>query len=103
MTLQGEIAVGSGYQSGLVPQISSFYGIVICMYWSDHPPAHFHAFYGGFEAKVAIEDATVLTGQLPRRAYGLVRVWALANQAELAKNWRRSQEKQPLSRIEPLV
>jgi hypothetical protein len=30
-----------------VPRISAFYGIVIEMYFGDHPPPHFHARYGG--------------------------------------------------------
>ena len=30
-----------------MPRISSFYGIVIEMYFGDHPPPHFHARYGG--------------------------------------------------------
>src|SRR2546423_5822976 len=28
-----------------MPGISAFYGIVITMYWRDHPPPHFHATY----------------------------------------------------------
>src|SRR3954447_25448057 len=30
----------------VVPRISEFYGIVIEMYYADHPPPHFHARYG---------------------------------------------------------
>jgi hypothetical protein len=30
-----------------VPRISEFYGIVIEMYFRDHPPPHFHARYSG--------------------------------------------------------
>lgn len=33
-----------------VPRICTFYGIVIEMYYGDHPP-HFHARYGGETAK----------------------------------------------------
>ncbi len=29
-----------------VPRISEFYGMVIEMFFADHPPAHFHARYG---------------------------------------------------------
>jgi Domain of unknown function (DUF4160) len=32
-----------------MPRISSFYGIIIWMYWNDHNPPHFHATYGDFE------------------------------------------------------
>jgi hypothetical protein len=34
-----------------MPTISEFFGIVIRMYWDDHPPPHFHALYGEHEAQ----------------------------------------------------
>ncbi|MGH2771957.1 MAG: DUF4160 domain-containing protein, partial [Actinomycetota bacterium] len=60
-----------------MPRISAFYGIVVYMYWADHPPAHFHAIYGAFEATVAIDEGALLNGALPQRAYRLVREWTL--------------------------
>ena len=30
-----------------MPEISRFYGIVIQIYYGDHPPPHFHANYAG--------------------------------------------------------
>ncbi|MFB3041815.1 MAG: DUF4160 domain-containing protein [Candidatus Poribacteria bacterium] len=30
-----------------MPEISRFFGIVIAIYYRDHPPPHFHAKYGG--------------------------------------------------------
>jgi hypothetical protein len=46
-----------------MPRISSFYGIVIRMYWNerDHPVAHFHAEYEGRFASVAL-NGSVLAG-----------------------------------------
>jgi hypothetical protein len=32
-----------------MPELSRFFGIVIRMFYSDHDPAHFHAFYGEYE------------------------------------------------------
>ena len=32
-----------------MPTLSTFYGIVIRMYYSDHAPPHFHALYGEHE------------------------------------------------------
>jgi len=29
-----------------VPEISRFFGIVVAMYYDDHPPPHFHVRYG---------------------------------------------------------
>ena len=45
-----------------MPRISEFYGILIYMYFQDHPPAHFHAIYAEHEALVGIESGTVLGG-----------------------------------------
>ena len=65
------------------------------MYFDDHGPPHFHAAYGGEEVVVAIDSLTVLHGQLPPRAFGLVVEWALLRQAELKEAgiwqsaWRR--------------
>lgn len=37
-----------------MPEISSFLGIVIYMYYKDHAPPHFHAIYGEYEIVVDI-------------------------------------------------
>lgn len=34
-----------------MPRISSFFGIVIYMYFKDHNPPHFHAIYGEYNAE----------------------------------------------------
>ncbi|MGD1070844.1 MAG: DUF4160 domain-containing protein [Bryobacteraceae bacterium] len=38
-----------------MPTISTFYGILIRMFFNDHPPPHFHARYGEFEATIEID------------------------------------------------
>ncbi|HEY7552033.1 MAG TPA: DUF4160 domain-containing protein [Hyphomicrobiaceae bacterium] len=73
-----------------MPTIAWFYGIAIRMYVRDHPPPHFQAIYGEFEANVSIETGTVIDGALPRRAARLVKEWTLANQPQLRENWRRA-------------
>jgi hypothetical protein len=50
-----------------VPEISRFLGIVIAMFYREHGPSHFHAFYGGYRIAVEIEGGEV-TGTFPRRA-----------------------------------
>ncbi len=54
-----------------MPEISSFYGIIISMFFSDHNPPHFHVKYQGYEATIDIATGTV-KGQLPRRALNMV-------------------------------
>lgn len=51
-----------------MPVISLFFGIVIRMFFDDHPPPHFHASYQGFEALVRIHDGEVMQGSLPTKA-----------------------------------
>ncbi len=85
-----------------MPRISAFYGIVIAMYFDDHPPPHFHARFGEFEAQIAIGTAEVLHGSLPRRALGLVKEWVELHRSELEADWERARLDQPLANIEPL-
>lgn len=85
-----------------MPRISEFYGILIYMYFQDHPPAHFHALYAEHEALVDIESGSVLEGRLPTRAMKLVQEWRELHQAELLEDWRKAQEGEPLDKIEPL-
>ena len=86
----------------VVPRISAFYGIVIVMYYDDHPPPHFHARFGEFEAQIAISTSEVLHGSLPRRALALIREWVDLHRGELAADWERAQLGQPLAIIDPL-
>jgi hypothetical protein len=43
-----------------------------------HPPPHFHARYGEFEATIDIGTLAIMEGQLPGRALNLVHEWGLA-------------------------
>jgi len=85
-----------------MPRISDFYGIAIYMYYRDHPPPHFHAIYGDFDAEVDIMDGTVLEGGLPSRAERLVREWASRYYPELLDNWQRARAGEPLRPVPPL-
>jgi hypothetical protein len=88
-----------------MPQICSFYGITIWMYYDEGPHGgrpHFHARYGEAEATFDLENMTVLAGHLPPRARRLVSDWAAARQAELRDNWTRAREHRPLIAVEPL-
>jgi hypothetical protein len=49
-----------------MPRLSAFYGIVIGMFYRDHPPPHFHARYADYEAKFDIATLQVIDGALPR-------------------------------------
>ena len=85
-----------------MPEISRFFGIAIRMYFDDHNPPHFHAFYGGSEAQIGIEPIALLNGTLPNRAESMVFEWAALHQRELMQNWHRLHNEEPVERIEPL-
>jgi hypothetical protein len=85
-----------------VPRISQFYGISVYMYYQDHAPPHFHAIYGEHEAIINIETASVMEGQLPRRAASLACEWAALHRDELRRNWGLARTGQPLEPVPPL-
>jgi hypothetical protein len=55
-----------------MPRISTFYGIVVAIYYGDHAASHFHAIHSGEEAVVSIDNLELLAGGLPRPARALV-------------------------------
>ena len=85
-----------------MPEISRYFGIIIRMYFDDHPPPHFHAIYGQNEIQVAINPITILRGKLPRRAESMVFEWAALHQQELMDNWHRLNSDQSPQKIKPL-
>ncbi len=68
----------------------------------DHPPSHFHAYYGEYADKVTIESLELTEGQLPRRALALVLEWTAEHRDELRENWQLADQHQPLNAIAPL-
>ena len=83
-----------------MPTIAIFFGIVVRMWHDDHPPAHIHVEYQGFEALVVIATGDVSEGSLPRKVAAIVKEWCLVHQAELQDNWQRAQRFEPLDRIQ---
>jgi hypothetical protein len=85
-----------------LPEISRFFGIVIAMFYRDHNPPHFHAYYGEHEAAIGIRDGAVLWGGLPARALGHVQEWRARHVRELDEDWDRARARQTLQPIAPL-
>lgn len=86
-----------------MPELSLFYGIRITMYYTDHNPPHFHAEYSGKKAIVDIDEGMIIEGALPAKQMKLVLAWCEIHKDELMQNWELSKDKQPLSRISPLI
>jgi len=85
-----------------MPTVSTFYGILIQIYWQDHTPPHFHALYADDEALIDIRTLEIIAGGIPRRALALVLEWAQEHRAELMEDWDLCARRQPPKKIAPL-
>ena len=84
-----------------MPEISRFLGIVIAMFYREHGPPHFHAYYGGEHITVEIESGAVV-GSFPRRALTHVLEWRELHKGDLLDDWRLAGQRYPLKKIPPL-
>lgn len=85
-----------------MPEVSRFYGIIVRLYYRDHPPTHFHAIYGAHEALIEVETGAIHQGHLPKTAYDLVNRWRAIHLQELRDDWNRARQQLPLVPIAPL-
>jgi hypothetical protein len=85
-----------------MPVISTFFGIVVRMFYREHGIPHFHAEYQGQQATFTF-DGEVLAGSFrSRTALRLVKEWTLAHRQELEANWNKARAGESLERIAPL-
>lgn len=82
-----------------MPIISTFFGIVIRMFYQDHEPVHFHAEHQGQQAKFDLRGKLIVGSKTARR---LIEQWAAVHRADLEANWARMKAGQTLERIAPL-
>lgn len=85
-----------------MPEISRFYGIKIYIFYNDHAPPHFHVIYGEHKALIDINALSIISGTLPPRALGMVIEWASTHQKELLEDWKKAENNEKLSKIDPL-
>jgi len=85
-----------------MPEISSFFGIVISMYFSDHAPPHFHATYNEYDVMIAIETGAVMGGKCPPRILGFLQEWRALHMDELMANWHHAMTDGKFAKIKPL-
>lgn len=86
-----------------MPELCRFLGIIICMHFNDHLPAHFHVLYNEFSASISIDSLSILEGKLPARVYSLIVEWALTRKSDLNQNWKSLHAKGTFKKIRPLV
>ena len=72
------------------------------MYFADHGPPHFHVIYNEHKAVVGILDFSILQGDLPPKALGLVMEWARIHKDDLLRDWNLATQKKGLEVIAPL-
>ena len=82
-----------------MPTICRVAGVLIRMYFDDHPPPHFHASYGDDEAKYLL-DGTVIHGWIPPAKDRAVRPWARRHRSELEECWNRASRSEAPGTIE---
>jgi hypothetical protein len=86
-----------------MPEISRFFGIIIAIYYKDHPPPQFHAKYQGQTGIFTIADLKLIEGDLPKRVISLVLEWAFEHRDSLMEDWELAMAKKPVRKIPPLV
>ncbi|WP_295878645.1 DUF4160 domain-containing protein [uncultured Thiohalocapsa sp.] len=88
-----------------MPTISMFYGIIIRMYYApaEHPPPHFHAYYGEHKARIDIKTCEIIDGDLPKKQTKLVLAWAELHQDDLLADWALVMNGEEPHKIQPLV
>jgi hypothetical protein len=85
-----------------MPEISRFYGIRILIYFDDHPPRHFHAEYGEYEAVFSIESGEIINGNLPNTAKKLVKIWHKLQKENIYNVWNQIQKDEIFEKVAPL-
>ena len=85
-----------------MPQLSVFYGISIMMFYNDHNPPHFHAYYGEFKALIAINGFGIIGWKLPPKAHALIIERASLHHEELLLNREQVKTNGEFIKIKPL-
>jgi hypothetical protein len=86
-----------------MPELSRFLGLLIKIQFQDHTPPHIHVWYGKRDrATIAIEDGSVLAGNLPRPQLMCIGAWVYMHQNELMDAWERASHHLAPRKISPL-
>ncbi len=69
---------------------------------NEHPPPHFHVFYGEFTASISVGSLQITKGWLPPRIRRSVIAWAIVRESELNLAWNQINRGETPDQIEPL-
>ena len=85
-----------------MPVISTFFGIIIRMFYDDHNPPRIHVEYQDRKAVVDFRG-NILKGDLQSRtALKLVREWIDLRHVELLEDWQLAKQGKEIRTIDPL-
>lgn len=85
-----------------MPVISTFFGIVIRMFYREHGVPHFHAEHQGQQASFLF-SGELLAGEIRSSvARRLITEWATLHRGDLEANWGKMKAGDALERIAPL-
>jgi hypothetical protein len=80
-----------------VPRIAEFEGLVVKLYFGDHPPPHVHVYAGrvghpGVQAaRFSIATGKMIDGRLPAAKVAKVTSWCERHPQTLRTDWQRAQ------------
>jgi uncharacterized protein DUF4160 len=86
-----------------MPIVSSFFGIVIRMYYDEHNPPHLHAEYQGSKALLDFRGNLIKGDLRSRTALRLVRDWIDLHVDELSENWELARAGKVIKPVAPLA
>jgi len=72
------------------------------MYYDDHNPPHFHAYYNKEEAIFTL-DGKLLKGKFPKKQLKLIEAWSIIHKKELEADWLLCENNEELFTIQPLI
>ena len=88
----------------IMPELSRFAGIVICMMFMDtkhHNKPHVHVYYGEYEASIGV-DGELLAGSLPRRQMKIVIGWLALHEEEVYAAWNKAVQGLHYDKVPPM-
>ncbi|MDR2231743.1 MAG: DUF4160 domain-containing protein [Tannerella sp.] len=85
-----------------MPYISTFFGLLIQMYFDEHNPPHIHVRFQNDKAIFNIQNGDMTHGNLSNRNRRLVQAWIELHRDELILNWELCRNDEQPFKIEPL-
>ena len=73
-----------------MPTISTFYGLLIQMFFRDHAPPHFHVKSANIDAAFSIRDCSLLKGNIDGKTQRLIEYWHNLSRDKLTVFWNQT-------------